>query len=602
MIDIKNKADCCGCNACGDICPVNAISFISDIEGFWYPKVDLEKCIDCGLCEKTCPIINIQSLKHNDLDESVYYAAENKNIEIVFDSTSGGLYSALADAMLDKGGYIGGAVFNDDFSVKHILSKDRLDLPRLRSSKYLQSNAIDLYRNIKSLLKDNQQVLVCGTPCQMAALRAFLGKSYPNLIIVDFICRGVNSPKVWRKYLDSFEERYNSPVIYAKAKSKEYGWRNLTQKVALADGQIHYETKDTSEFMKGFLRLNLYCRPSCYECVFKDFPRISDITLADYWGIEHLNTTLDKNIGLSLVMLNSEKGKKFFETIKDKINYVQTDKLLAIKGNPALIRPLPKPLINRERFYEDLNTHSFEYISRHYITTKSRKSIKSLIRRFLKYALIFCKTTRLHYTAVFKTLRYSLLFNIMKGKVLLFTPYCSVVISKSAKLHISAVIVVGKKIHFPYSKLETRLLLLQNSELKIDGAFSFGYGSDIEVFEHAKLIIGGKKFTSSYTNINCTIICGEKIEIGYDVVIGRNVTIRDTNGGHYINRPNYKNTKPVKIGNKVWIASDCTIMPGVTIGDGAVIGAHTLVLHDVPPYTLVAGNPQKIIQHNVLWK
>ena len=244
MISIQNKKDCCGCNACGDVCPVGAISFQTDKEGFWYPSVDTGKCIDCGLCEKVCPVINVSALKRNDLLQSLCYAAEHKNLEVVFDSTSGGLFSALAEEVYKMKGYVGGAVYGQDFkSVCHIISNDRKDLVRLRSSKYLQSNLEGFYNKVKELVSSGERVLLCGTPCQMAALRAFLGKDYENLLIVDFICRGINSPKVWEKYLDSFEERYGSKVVWAKSKCKELGWRNLTQKVILEDGRHIYEPK-----------------------------------------------------------------------------------------------------------------------------------------------------------------------------------------------------------------------------------------------------------------------------------------------------------------------------------------------------------------------
>ena len=243
MIHIERKPECCGCNACGDVCPKGAISFEKDNEGFLYPQVDPSKCIECGLCEKTCPVLHSDELKKNDLPESVCYAAEHKNLEVVFDSTSGGLFSALAEQMYRQHGFVGGAVFNEDLSVSQFISADKKDLLRLRSSKYLQSNAEGFYKEVKRLLTAGEQVLICGTPCQMAAMRAYLGKDYENLIIVDFICRGVNSPKIWQKYLQSFEDRYGSKVVFAKAKSKEYGWRNLTQKVRLEDGREFFETR-----------------------------------------------------------------------------------------------------------------------------------------------------------------------------------------------------------------------------------------------------------------------------------------------------------------------------------------------------------------------
>lgn len=254
MINIIDKTKCCGCNACGDACAHGAITFKTDIEGFWYPTVNKDKCVNCELCEKVCPIINIKELKKNDLSQPVYYAAEHKNMEVVFDSTSGGLFSALADIMYKDKGYVGGAVFNEDFSVRQYISNDKTDLPRIRSSKYLQSSFEGFFIQVRKLLCAGEKILICGSPCQMTALRAFLRKDYDNLIIVDYICRGINSPKVWHKYLDSFEERYGSKVIYCKAKSKEYGWRNLTQKVILANGKHVYETKTSQTIPKDICK------------------------------------------------------------------------------------------------------------------------------------------------------------------------------------------------------------------------------------------------------------------------------------------------------------------------------------------------------------
>lgn len=359
MIDIKRKEDCCGCNACGDSCPQDAIYFQSDSEGFLYPHIYEEKCTNCGICDRVCPIINISNLKINNKDYPDCYAAENKNMRVLFDSTSGGLFSALADIIYKENGYVGGAIFNQDLSVSQYISNDKNDLSKLRSSKYLQSDARGFYIDVKKYVKSGQKVLVCGTPCQMAVLRTFLGKDYQNLIIVDFVCLGVNSLKVWKKYLESFETRYGSPVVYAKAKSKEYGWRKLTQKVVLADGRHIYEDRNISLFMKGFINSHLYCRPSCYQCRFKGFPRIADISLADFWGIEHYNCSLEKNLGTSMVLVNSKKGESFFENIKQSINFFSTPIEVAIKGNPALTNPLKLYDKNRKSFFNDIDTLTF---------------------------------------------------------------------------------------------------------------------------------------------------------------------------------------------------------------------------------------------------
>ena len=213
LIDIEKKENCCGCNVCGDACPKGAISFKADNEGFLYPHIDRKLCINCGICEKVCPVINIDSLKKNDKAEPDCYAAMHKNIEIVFASTTGGMFSALADVMYRQGGYVGGAIHNEDLSVSQFISNDRHDIVKLRRSKDLQSNAEGFYSKVKNLLNNGEKVLVCGVPCQMAGLQAYLGREYENLLIVDLICLGVNSPKVWRKYIASVEEKHGSKVI-----------------------------------------------------------------------------------------------------------------------------------------------------------------------------------------------------------------------------------------------------------------------------------------------------------------------------------------------------------------------------------------------------
>ena len=221
MINIKDKSDCCGCNACGDICSKKCIHFESDNEGFLYPVVDESKCCNCHLCESICPILHHSELKKIDFEQPDCYAAENKNIEVIFDSTTGGLFSAFANECYKNHGFVGGAVFSKDFrTVKQIITNNRSDLKTLRKSKYLQSNSEGFYNSVKDALELSAPVVVCGLPCQMAALRSFLRKDYENLLIIDLICLGVNSPLVWNKYIDYLEKLQNSKLKSIQFKSK----------------------------------------------------------------------------------------------------------------------------------------------------------------------------------------------------------------------------------------------------------------------------------------------------------------------------------------------------------------------------------------------
>lgn len=604
MISIKNKVDCCGCNACGDICPKQAISFKTDIEGFWYPEVDMEKCIDCHLCEKICPIIQIDNIKKNDFDEPICYAVQNKNLESLFNSTSGSAFAAFAEKIYKQGGYVGGAVFNDDYSVKQFISSDKVDLERLRNTKYVQSNSEGFYLQVKNILEEGVIVLVCGLPCQMAALRTFLRKDYDNLIIVDLICLGINSPKILPAYLKYKEDSHKSKIVYYKAKNKEFGWRQLTTKIVFENGDVEYDKRDSNYFTYGFIGTHAFARPSCYECKFKGFPRIADITLGDFWGVEkYLSKEFDNDLGTSAVLINSNKGKEFFEKVISafRVHEVSCDNV--VKGNLALINSITPSVVDREQFYKDLTEQSFEEVARKYIKVPSERPLsgrKKLynIARFWVYTL---RSSGLNMKTWWQNIYYNIFCkqvqsNISKGCFLNIFKHSIVSIDKTAVVEITGVLRFGYK-RIKGSRLESRLLVEKGSHLTIGEGVIY-YGADIEVFPHASLVIGnGAAF-----NINSTIICGDSITIGESVSFGRDVTVRDNNGGHFMSRRVYKVNRPVIIGQHSWLCEQSMVMPGAKIGVGVIVGARSVVSGKLSNFTLATGSPAQVVDEEIYWK
>ena len=315
------------------------------------------------------------------------------------------------------------------------------------------------------------------------------------------------------------------------------------------------------------------------------------------------------NMGTSLVLINSEKGKRFFELIQQKIKCVQLPYETALQGNPALIKSMKSSNIDRDAFFQDAQLMDFEDLAKKYFSLPSKihskrdffKAFRSLVRSILRIAPWYRPY------AYWQFFKYNFMYsniktNFWKKGYLLPRAFDTIKISRKANILLNAPFVIGNK-KYDRSHQETQLLIEDGATLQVDSTWGYMTGSDIEIFKNAQLIIHGAEFTTNGgTNINFNLICGNRIEIGYNVMVGRNVTIRDTNGGHYLNMQGYKNTRPVKIGNHVWLCEGCTIMPGAKIGDGAVVGAHAVVYGSVPPNTLVAGNPARIVQTDIEWK
>lgn len=360
MINIEKKTDCCGCHACFNICPKNAIEMKEDENGFKYPEINSQKCIDCGMCQRACPIIS----KTNVINEPKAYACMNKDEQIRLSSSSGGVFTLIAEAILELNGVVFGAQFDHDFNVIHDYADRKEELYKFRGSKYVQSSIGDTFKIVRKFLEQERYVLFTGTPCQVEGLYSFLQKDYKKLYTQDIICHGVPSPKVWRKYKEKIEKENKSKIKKMSFRDKSSGWTTYSLKYNFDNQKIYIEENSKSKYMQAFLN-NFSIRNSCYECKFKSKNRKSDITLADFWGIQNVIPEINDNKGISLAILNSEKGKELFERIKEKIEFREIDFEESIKYNPSMTKSATKPR-NRNDFFKDLEKMNFDELAKKY--------------------------------------------------------------------------------------------------------------------------------------------------------------------------------------------------------------------------------------------
>ena len=586
MEQIVEKEKCLGCAACFDTCHKKAIEMLIDGEGFTYPNIIQHNCNDCGLCKNVCPALN-NPLSNPQQTADFYlkiptvYAARHKNKEVIWASTSGGLFSALAEYAYSKDMAVGGSVFTEELRAKHFISDSMKDLDILRTSKYQQSSMDGFYRQVNEYLKQGKKCLLVGMPCQIAALQNYFKKDLEKIIFVDTICAGVNSPMVFQKFLRSLEQEYKGKVVKFRAKAKDWGWRALAQKIEFDNGKIYHKYRNEDDWVRGLNNVHAFVRPCCHNCEFRGFPRGADLSLGDFWGIEKLNSKIDDNLGTSVVLINSQKGKDFFENCKDIIEIEEYALLDAIRENIYLITSSPK-FPQREAFFEYLRTHTFAESAQKFFPYK---------KNFLQKARGAVKFLKILRHVCF---RYS---HLLKRQLFLIYGNCAIDIHKTAKLSLEGMFKFGFSRNRK-NRQESSLLLEKNSELKVGENVGLYNGVDIQVFQNAKLSIGGGTAINRFSQI----ICMQEISIGKNCGIARNVIIRDNDGGHKIVFPKESVTaSPIKIGDNVWIGHGAMIMKGVSIGDGAVIGAGAWVVGNVKPNTVVMGDPARTVQKDILW-
>lgn len=351
----KNK--CTGCMSCYNICPKGAIEIVTGKDGFQYPKINQEQCIQCGLCKKVCPVMN-------QLEENCYqgkvYACKSKNDIVRMKSSSGGIFSLIAESILEKNGVVFGVRMNENMEAIHDYVESKEDLDLFRGSKYLQSQINNTYQKVKQFLKQKRKVLFTGTPCQVEGLLAYLGKDDENLYTQDIICHGVPSPKVWKKYMKyKSEKKGEYPKKVHFRKKDLLGWSNFQMGYEYSNGEenIHH---DDDPYMKLFLR-NFDLRESCYHCHFKKIKRKSDITIADFWGINEVAPEFNDEKGASTIMIHSPKGEEIFENIKPNIEFFKMNIEDVIIHNSPVCKSVEYNTA-REEFFKDLENQDFEFL------------------------------------------------------------------------------------------------------------------------------------------------------------------------------------------------------------------------------------------------
>ncbi len=356
MAQLAPRNLCTGCTACESICPNKCIQMVSDEEGFLYPIVDNMTCVHCGLCQSVCPVLHVLDIPEQHTQA---YAAIYKQEKIRMESTSGGVFTLLARWVLDRGGVVFGAAYNEDFSIYHCAITNERELCKLRTAKYAQSKLDDTFLQVRDQLKTEKYVLFSGTPCQVAGLQAYLKKPCERLITVDVVCHGVPSPKVWQYYIN-YRREHDAPECEIKAinlRSKATGWPGYSVCFSYSDGTCYSAKNSQDPFLRGFVG-DYYLRPSCYECDFKGILRNSDFTLADYWGVWSQLPEYNDGKGTSLVLLHSPIAQQIWLQIQTDLRCQELDPLKAVEENPSALRASRKPQ-NREDFWNRYEKQDF---------------------------------------------------------------------------------------------------------------------------------------------------------------------------------------------------------------------------------------------------
>lgn len=378
-MQIVESKKCTGCGACSNICPHGAIKMTEDKYGFLKPVIDENKCVNCGLCTKTCPVLNY---KTENYENPQVFAFINNDEQIRLKSASGAVFPAFARYVLDNNGVVFGVVYDEKMKVCHSKAESLSEIEKMQSSKYVQSDTGNIYKQAKLALDSGRMVLFTGTPCQNAGLISYLKKDYDNLLTIDLICHGTPSRKVFEMYKNEFmqEKKDSGKLLNINLRSKKNGWsiHYFTTTTTTTTRVYHVSGMKDDNFVKTFLP-NLSLNDCCFNCQFNKLPRVADITMGDFWGVEDFDPSLDDRKGTSIVLLNSPKGEKYFDIIKQFARVREVPLDAAIRKNPNIYSS-SKPHPQRDEFFQELINGS--------------KTLKQLTKKYVK---IYPRALRIFY-------------------------------------------------------------------------------------------------------------------------------------------------------------------------------------------------------------
>ena len=639
---INNISFCTGCGMCLVSCPQNCISMKRDSEGFNYPVVDSRKCIECSMCLRKCHAY-IKKQVEADKGDRQYYIAKSKNDKLRYHSTSGGIFSEFAQKVLkDNGAIVGAKYDNKRKEVRHTLITDIESLDTIRRSKYVQSDILEVIEPLQRYIESGKKVLFCGTPCQAASIQKILGFK-ENLIILDFACLGVASPKAFKYWIEELETCRDSKVKEIWFKYKDRGWHNspLATKIEYENGDSEILRGKNNIYMKGYVEEYLFNRPCCDECKYKGERKKSDITIGDFWG---LDPNIDDDKGTSFIIVNTEKGKEFLQKMDcnleiERCNYAD----IFNEKNIGLLRSIKRNNRSREFLCGLSDSASFSNVwnkihgnNNEGTRGMNEEEFKTLCQRKISRFKDDINGRNIYIYGAStggRVLNEALISRGIRIKGFVdrrceeglheymgypckpidsLSPDNDYIIISLMKFSLEIIKICSNK---GFGQHDFFCIMENESYNKSDityrgcniGRYTYGYESLLADFPIAKSIgrfcsiNGTARIVANHpgnlvtSNTILYKMDGIKWE-EFDRIMGITDKYRHTENADYMwYSPEYN--LPVVIGHDVWIGANAVIMPGIKIGDGAVIGAGSIVTKDVDDYAIVGGAPARIIKY-----